>query len=127
MEDLTATPDAPEPRSDAASPFGTGGGLRRSPDSGSGIVGHGGHKSHSPFESLPTSPDAANDAAAGEHAGVLENAYDAVKVKGKMQLLPPAPPVLPLSQRKIHTGGKNGVLLWADINAATPLGRAGAL
>ena len=55
--------------------------------------------------------------------------------QGEFQLLPPAPPYYPFPTGKIHTRGNilsfhtsfylgviYGVLLWVDMNAATPLG-----
>ena len=37
-------------------------------------------------------------------------------------LLPPAPPYYPFPRRKSILGVTYGVLLWADMNTATPLG-----
>ena len=45
--------------------------------------------------------------------------------QGKLQLLPPAPPYHPFPRGKYHTRVIYGVLLWADMNTATPLGARG--
>ena len=46
-------------------------------------------------------------------------------LQGKFQLLPPAPPYYPFPEEKSILGVIYGVLLWADMNAATPLGAQG--
>ena len=43
------------------------------------------------------------------------------------QLLPPAPRTTPFPEEKTILGVIYGVLLWADMDAATPLGTWGAL
>ena len=51
-----------------------------------------------------------------------------VAAQGKPQLLPPATLYYPFPTVKIHTrilGVIYGVLLWADMNTATPLGARG--
>ena len=45
--------------------------------------------------------------------------------QGKYQLLPPAPPYYPFPEETSILGVIYGVLLWADMNAATPLGAWG--
>ena len=45
--------------------------------------------------------------------------------QGKSHLLPPAPPYYPIPRGKSILGVIYGVLLWADMNAATPLGAWG--
>ena len=45
--------------------------------------------------------------------------------QGKSQLRPPAAPCYPVPRAKIHARGNTGVSLWADMNAATPLGPRG--
>ena len=51
-----------------------------------------------------------------------------VVVPGKPQQLPPAPPYYyPIPRGNSILGVIYGVLLWADMNAATPLGHGGAL
>ena len=45
--------------------------------------------------------------------------------QGKFELLPPAPPYYPFPRGKSILGVIYGVLLWADMNAATPLGAWG--
>ena len=46
-------------------------------------------------------------------------------MQGKSQLLPPAPPYYPFPRVKSILGVIYGVLLWADMNTATPLGARG--
>ena len=48
-------------------------------------------------------------------------------VEGKSQLLPLRPRTTPLPEEKHTLGVIYGVLLWADMNAATPLGARGRL
>ena len=43
-------------------------------------------------------------------------------VQGELQLLHPAPPYYPFPEDKCILVVIYGVLLWADMNAATPLG-----
>ena len=44
---------------------------------------------------------------------------------GTSQLLPPAPPYYPFPEENSILGVIYGVLRWADMNAATPLGARG--
>ena len=52
----------------------------------------------------------------------LINANEGVPGQGKAKLRPPAPPYYPFTRGKFILGVIYGVLLWADMNAATPLG-----
>ena len=51
-----------------------------------------------------------------QHSAVLQ---------GKFQLLPPAPRTTPFPEEKSILGVIYGVLLWANMSAATPLGARG--